>query len=180
MFIKPSPKDRKPKKQKSQKQEEYKEWMTPDEMMKLSRDYVLKHEGITILSWDEVIENGREWDDTIGWDDYGYRVCDLSGGMQVPFTGLLYELFDDGDLGWYGYYEDGLEIREDVQFWGSGKVRVYHGPGIYYEWRVDGNIRVARIRNEKDLYLHIAKNGKITRLTWAGIHGLHSGYYDLD
>ena len=154
--------------------------MTPDEIMKLSRDYVLEHEGITILSWDDVIENGREWDDSIDYDGYGYKICDISGGGEVPFTGLLYELDHDGDLMWYGYYEDGLEVREEVKFWGSGEVWEYHGFRGYYEWRADGNIRVANVRNEDDLYLHIAKNGKITRLTWAGIHGLHSGYYDLD
>ena len=155
-------------------------FMTPDEMMKLSRDYVLKHERLTILSWDEVIENGREWDDSIDYDGYGYRICDLSDGKEVPYTGLLYELYQDGDLSWYGYYQDGLEIKEDVKFWGKGEVWVYHGPGIYYEWRPDGNIRVARVPDEDDLYLHIAKNGKITRLTWGGIHRLHSGYSDLD
>jgi hypothetical protein len=79
--------------------------MTPDEMMKLSRDYVLEHEGITILSWDDVIENGREWDDSIDYDGYGYRICDVSDGEEIPFTGLLYELRNGGDLGWYGYYE---------------------------------------------------------------------------
>ena len=155
-------------------------FMTPDEMQQFSRDYVLEHEGITILSWDDVIENGREWDDSIDYDGYGYRICDVSGGEEIPFTGLLYELCNGGDLGWYGYYEDGLEIREDVTFWRTGEVWVYHGPRIYYEWRVDGNIRVAKVRDEDDLYLHIAKNGKITRLTWAGVHELHSGYFDLD
>ena len=170
----------KAKKQKKKKHEILNEFMTPDEMQQLSRDYVLEHEGIKILSFDYVIENGREWDDSIDYDGYGYRICDVSGGEEIPFTGLLYELCNGGDLGWYGYYEDGLEIREDVTFWRPGEVWVYHGPGIYYEWRVDGNIRVAKVRDEDDLYLHIAKNGKITRLTWAGVHELHSGYFDLD
>ena len=177
MFIKPNP-NQKPKKHHPKEQEkskeEFKEWMTQDEMRQLSRDYVLEHEGLTILSLDEVIEKGRNWDDSIDYDGYGYRICDLSDGKEVPYTGLLYELYQDGDLSWYGYYQDGLEIKEDVTFFGAGEVHIYHGPGRYYEWRPDGNIRLVRVRNEKDLYLHIAKNGKITRLTWAAIHVLHS------
>ena len=68
----------KAKKQKKKKHEILNEFMTPDEMQQLSRDYVLEHEGITILSWDDVIENGREWDDSINYDGYGYRICGFS------------------------------------------------------------------------------------------------------
>ena len=174
MFIKPKSEGQKSPKQKPKKQEEFKEWMTPDEMQQLSRDYVLKHEGITILSLDYVIENGINWNENDDIDYDGYKICDLSGGKEVPFTGLLYELFQDGDLSWYGYYKDGLEIKENVSFFGSGEVHIYHGFGRYYEWRENGNIRLARVRHEDDLYLHIAKNGKVTRLTWSQIHDLHS------
>ena len=162
-------------KQKKKKHEILNEFMTPDEMQQLSRDYVLEHEGIKILSFDYVIENGREWDDSIDYDEYGYKVCDVSGEEEGPFTGLLYQILQNGGW-WYGYYEDGLEIRESVTFFGTGEVLEYHGLGRYYEWREDGNIRLARVRDEENLYLHIAKNGKVTRLTWSQVHSLHSFY----
>ena len=157
------------------------EFMTPDEMMKLSRDYVIEHEGLKILTWDEVIENGREWDDTIGWDGYGYRICDLSGGMEVPFTGLLYELFDDGSLSWYGYYEDGLVTGVDVDFYPSGEIRRYgryaskKEKGLYYKWYEDGMIKWIPAHREGYLYIEIARNGKLRWLTSSDIYAWRGG-----
>ena len=82
MYIKPKKEQSKPKQSKSVKLDSIKsekqnitvnEFMKPDELLQLSRDYVLEHEGLTILSWDYVIENGKEWDTSISWDSYGYR-----------------------------------------------------------------------------------------------------------
>ena len=161
MFIKPQKEQSKPKQSKSVrlnsiKSEKQKipvnEFLKPDELLQLSRDYVLEHEEITILSWDDVIKNGREWADGIGWDEYGYRVCDKTGDEEIPFNGLLYEVVRNGN------------------FW-------YHGFGKYYEWRENGNIKLVRVRNEDDLYLHIAENGKITRLTWSEIQSMRCNVY---
>lgn len=185
MFIKPKKEQSKPKQSKSVrlnsiKSEKQKipvnEFLKPDELLQLSRDYVLEHEEITILSWDDVIKNGREWADGIGWDEYGYRVCDKTGDEEIPFNGLLYEVVRNGNF-WYGYYEDGLETKEDVTFFPSGEVKRYHGFGKYYEWRENGNIKLVRVRNEDDLYLHIAENGKITRLTWSEIQSMRCNVY---
>ncbi len=189
MFIKPKKEQSKPKQSKPVKLDSIKpekqkipvnEFLKSDELLQLSRDYVLEHEGLTILSWDYVIEHGREWADGIGWDSYGYRVCDITGDEEIPINGLLYEVVRNGNF-WYGYYEEGLETKEDVTFFPSGKVKRYHDlvNGNYYEWRENGNIRLVRIRNEDDLYLHIAENGKITRLTWSEIQSMRSnGYLD--
>ena len=82
MYIKPKKEHSKPKQSKSVKLDPIKpeiqkmpvnEFLKPDELLQLSRDYVLEHEGLTILSWDYVIENGKEWDTSISWDSYGYR-----------------------------------------------------------------------------------------------------------
>ena len=184
MYIKPKKEQSKPKQSKSvkldavkpEKQELLNEFLKRDELLQLSRDYVIEHEGLTILSWDYVIENGREWDISIGWDSYGYRVCDITGDAEIPFNGILYEALRNGDF-WYGYYEDGLEVKEDVHFFPSGEVKCYHGFGYYYEWRENGDIRVARVRNEDNLYLHIARNGKITRLTWSEVQSMRCNSY---
>lgn len=156
-------------------------FMTPDEMMKLSRDYVLNHERITILSLDEVIEIGTECDDSIGYDDYVYRICDLSSEEEVPITGLLYELFDDGSLSWYGYYEDGLETGVDVDFYPSGEIRRYRRyaskteKGLYYKWYEDGMIKWISANREGYQYVSIARNGELTWLTSSDIYSWRGG-----
>ncbi|MCR4644066.1 MAG: hypothetical protein K5695_01475 [Oscillospiraceae bacterium] len=186
MFIKPQPKDHKPKKHKtakhrSKKQKELKEWMTADELMQLSRDYVLEHEQLTILSLDYVIEHGREWTEDIWYDSDGYRICDLSGEDEVPITGLLYELFDDGSLSWYGYYEDGLKTGVDVDFYPSGEIRRYRRfaskkeKGLYYKWYEDGMIKWIRADREGYLYIAIDRDGKLRWLKSSDINGWRSG-----
>ena len=119
------------------KHEKLKEFLNPDAMKRLCRDYVLEHETLTLLSWDDVIENGKEWDDDIDWDEYGHRVCDITGEKDVPYTGLLYELFPDDSLLWYGYYKDGLVTGPDVTFFPSGELRQYG----CYEWYKSGQIK---------------------------------------
>jgi antitoxin component YwqK of YwqJK toxin-antitoxin module len=186
MFIKPKSNDQKPKKHnpkkpKSKKQKQLKEWMTPDELMQLSRDYVLEHERLTVLSKDYVIEHGREWTEDIWYDSYGYRICDLSGEEEVPITGLLYELFDDGSLSWYGYYEDGLKTGVDVDFYQSGEIRRYRRQqsqnenGVYYKWYEDGMIKWIRANCEGYLYIAIARNGKLKWLTSSDIYAWRGG-----
>lgn len=119
------------------KHEKLKEFLNPDAMKRLCRDYVLEHESLTILSWDDVIENGKEWDDDIEWDSCGYRVCDISDEEEIPITGLLYELFQDGSLKWYRYYEDGLGAGPAVTFFPSGELSQYG----CYEWYESGQIK---------------------------------------
>ena len=186
MFVKPKSNDQKPKKHnpkkpKSKKQKQLKEWMTPDELMQLSRDYVLEHERLTVLSKDYVIEHGREWTEDIWYDSDGYRICDLSGEDEVPITGLLYELFDDGSLSWYGYYEDGLETGVDVDFYQSGEIRRYrrqqsqNEKWVYYKWYEDGMIKWIRANCEGYLYIAIARNGKLKWLTSSDIYAWRGG-----
>ncbi len=119
------------------KHEKLKEFLKPDEMQRLSRDYVLEHQKLTILSWDYVIENGKEWNDDIDWDEYGHRVCDITGEKDIPFNGLLYQLYADDSLLWYGYYEDGLGSGPNVTFFPSGELRQYG----CYEWYETGQIK---------------------------------------
>ncbi len=149
MFIKPEKEKSKPKQSKSvksgtmpPKNMKPNEIMPQDEFMRLSRDYVLEHEKLTILSREYVIENGINWDDDsdIGFDYYGDRVCDLSADEEVPFTGLLYELYDDGSLWWYGYYEDGLKTETNVRFYPSGEICEYSETGTHYQWYESGRI----------------------------------------
>ena len=153
------------------KHEKLKEFLKPDEMQRLSRDYVLEHQKLTILSRDYVIEHGREYDDDIDWDGYGYRICDLSGEEEVPITGMLYELYDNGNPMYYVFYEKGLRNGAKVEFHLSGELQSYrvYEKGILvgksYKWYENGMIKeyVDRIHNkriEADEQGNITKQGK--------------------
>ena len=81
---------------------EPKKSMTPEELMRLSRDYVTEHEKLSILSRDDVIEHGVFWDDAeLNWDECGYFTVDRDG---VRFTGLAYEVYDHKDMQYYPFF----------------------------------------------------------------------------
>ena len=150
-FKKPKPtKENQPKEKQTKQYPMYKKHMrsilTDSSAMKqldldkLSRDYVLAHEKLTILSREYVMEHGRDFDDdSIGWDSYGYRHCELCGDEEVPVNGLYYGETCDGGW-WYGYYEDGLKIGKEAAFFTSGELVSYAGEGKYYTWNENGRI----------------------------------------
>ena len=75
--------------------------MKPEELKRLSRDYVLEHEKLTIFSQDYAIEHGVFWDDAeLDWDECGYYIVDRDG---VRFTGLAYEVYDHKDMMYYPF-----------------------------------------------------------------------------
>ena len=158
-----------------------KKCMTPDELMRLSRDYVIEHQKLTILSRDEVIERGVFWDDAeLNWDEHGYYLVDRDG---VRFTGLAYEVYDhkdmkyyhffntdfqDGTLMDYAYYVNGLQDGVEVDFYPSGAVQSYRVydkgkvVGKSYEWYENGMIKkvVDYTRNKR---IEFDKQGIITK-----------------
>ena len=84
-------------------------FMTPDELMRLSRDYVLEHGGLTILSLDYVVENGKMFGESLWWDrSDGYYICDFSEDEEegVYYTGLAYDKNNNGNLRFYRFYEN--------------------------------------------------------------------------
>lgn len=137
----------------------------------LFRDKVIEREKLTILSPNYVLEHGREYDDDIDWDGYGYRICDLSGEEEVPITGMLYELYDNGNPMYYVFYEKGLRNGAKIEFYLSGELQSYHVyekgilVGKSYKWYENGMIKeyVDRIHNkriEADEQGNITKQGK--------------------
>ncbi len=157
MYIKPKPEPKKPKRPKPKTpvphpgHAEYVRVrkMTDDELEKLSRDHVLAHEGLTLLSWDYVIEHGKEFGKALWWDrDYGYYICDFSGDEEVYFTGLAYGIFKNGSLKFYRYYEDGLEHGDKAEFYPSGVLKSYaviydeNKIALAYVWDENGMIRL--------------------------------------
>ena len=159
--------------------------MKPEELKRLSRDYVLEHEKLTIFSQDYAIEHGVFWDDAeLDWDECGYYIVDRDG---VRFTGLAYEVYDhkdmmyypffntdfqDGTLLCYMFYKDGLRDRVKVTFYPSGKLesyRVYDKGRLRwksYEWYENGMIKrlIDRIHDksiEFDEQGNVVKQGKV-------------------
>ena len=143
--------------------------LKPFDLDKLSRDYVLEHKKLRILSRDYVIEHGTDYDDEeIGWDEIYYSfICDSEG----YFTGLIYELYDNGNLSGYRHYKDGLKDGVQVALYPSGMIHYYSVyrkgeiTGIFYEWYENGMIKkfIDRIhdkRIEADEQGHITKQGK--------------------
>ncbi|MBR3044946.1 MAG: hypothetical protein IKI45_10730 [Oscillospiraceae bacterium] len=169
MFIKPKstkPMPKPPNPMPKEQKENRKPDLTP-----LSRDHVLAHKTLKILSMEYVIEHGIDWeDDEIGFDEANfYYVCDLEG----LFTGLLYEIYDNGNLMSYAFYKDGLKDGVEVKFYPSGKIHYYSVfckgiiTGRFYEWYENGMIkkyidrrRKQNRRIEADEQGNITKQGK--------------------
>ncbi len=157
MFIKSKPEPKKPKQPKQEKptpHPEHPEYVRikkmPQEVLdRLSRDYVLAHEGLTILSLDDVIRQGKQFGEALWWDrSYGYYICDFSGDEEVYFTGLAYGIFKNGSLKFYRYYEDGLEHGDKAEFYPSGVLKSYaviydeNKIALAYVWDENGMIRL--------------------------------------
>ena len=124
--------------------------MTQEELHRLSRDYVLAHEKLTILSRDYVIEHGKKFGEGLWWDrSDGYYICDFSEDEEegVYYTRLGYDLYKNGSLKFYRYYEDGLEHGDEAEFYPSGVLKSYtvnrkkHWYSLAYEWNENGMIR---------------------------------------
>ena len=156
------------------------EFLTPEELERLSRDYLIEHKVITILSPDYVREHGVFWDDAeLYWDECGYYTFDRDG---VRFTGLAYEVYDhkdmkyypffntdfqDGTLMDYVYYVNGLQDGADVDFYPSGALQSYRvydngkAVGKSYEWYENGMIKKVVDYSRKER-IEFNKQGKIT------------------
>ena len=141
--------------------------MKPINSNQLSREYVITQKRLDILSWDYVIEHGKNLiDGELWWDqDYGYYICDCEG---VYFTGLLYRVYNNLSLNYYSFYEDGVENGITIWFYPSGEVKGYgvYSKGklteIYYEWYENGMIKeyIDFNRNQR---LEFDENGNIIK-----------------
>ena len=112
----------------------------------LSRDYVIEHKKLEFLSLDYVIKHGKEFGEDLWWDPCdGWFIYDDE--EDVNYTGLMYELYEDGSLMYYAYIQDGLEEGVEVDFYPSGKLEsysIYHKRKtieIYYGWYENGMIK---------------------------------------
>ena len=95
---------------------------------------------LEILKLDEVVKNGTEFTGDMCWSGReGQQVYtkDMQLGGE-PFTGLLYELWDNGGLSYYAYYLDGFKHGIFVEFYHSGKIESFceMKEQQIWEWRI--------------------------------------------
>ena len=80
---------------------------------------------IKLLSREYVIKNGTYFDgETVYWNDYDIYEHSANGD-EKPFTGLLYETYDNGQIAFYGYVTDGIYDGEKVTFYKNGQMKSY-------------------------------------------------------
>lgn len=76
---------------------------------------------INLLSKEYVIENGTYFDgENIHWNDY--CICKQD---NTPFTGLLYETYNNGQIAYYGYIKNGIDEEDKVFFYRNGQIKSY-------------------------------------------------------
>ena len=106
--------------------------MNPSELNLLSKEYVIEHG--TYFDGEEICWSG----------EFGNLICNNKG---IPFKGLLFELYRNGNLAYYSFYENGVQNGIAIQFHISGRVKSY---GVYnkgllvgksYEWYENGMIK---------------------------------------
>lgn len=140
-----------------------------------------------VLSSEYVKEHGTLYDDYVFYSEN--EECEALfdkkpelGGK--PFTGLLYELYLNGNLRWYQYYKDGFGDGEYVAFYDSGAVASYtimegfSSYGKAYKWHRNGRLKSFHEKDDNDKYIRTIRfdeNGNITYWLENGIKKIDKG-----
>lgn len=76
-----------------------------------------------VLKKEYVMENGVDFDEELWFaPPYGDYVID-SEDSGKPFTGLAYELYDNDNLAYYSYYQDGVKEGQSVRFYKNARIK---------------------------------------------------------
>ncbi|WP_051827150.1 toxin-antitoxin system YwqK family antitoxin [Metabacillus indicus] len=77
-----------------------------------------------VLGKEYVLKQGVNFDEELWFTSYSDEVLDKpEEGNGKPFTGLAYELYENGDLAYYCYYYNGFKEGNNVKFHRNGKVK---------------------------------------------------------
>lgn len=135
----------------------------------------MKPQELNLLSYEYVIENGTYFDgDIICWSGkYGDQVYNNPMKKNgTPFNGLLYEQYENGQIAYYSFYENGIGQGISIQFYLSGAIKSYciknRGVivGKYYEWYENGDIKKETDHYKNDHHYKFTEydeNGNVTR-----------------
>lgn len=98
-----------------------------------------------ILDKDYVISKGTDFDEELWFSSHGNVVLDKPVEEDgKPFTGLVYELYNNGGLNYYVNYVNGFIEGELIEFYKSGKLKaiktLIHGQsnGLERRWHENG------------------------------------------
>lgn len=101
-----------------------------------------------ILTPDEVKQKGILLDERFTFeDDYSDRLFYTDeNNVKVPFSGLGYDLYPNGNISGYCYIKDGYREGEDVDFYDNGNIFRYvnynqtESTAYIIKWSKDGTI----------------------------------------
>lgn len=102
-----------------------------------------------ILSPSEVKEKGILFDDErfTYEDDHFERIFYTDeNNVKAPFSGLCYDLYPNGNVQGYSYFNDGYKEGEDVDFYDNGNILRYvnyhkaESRALIIKWSKDGTI----------------------------------------
>ncbi|MCI6561732.1 MAG: hypothetical protein ACI4J2_10275 [Ruminococcus sp.] len=122
---------------------------------------VVKKEGV--LFEDERFTFESYWEN--GINHYERLFYTTENGQKAPFTGLLYELYPNGNILGYSFYKDGYEEGANVDFYDDGCVSKYSN------FDKESN---------KTLIIKWFRNGKISEVIELTDHGIHKKFIEYD
>lgn len=122
---------------------------------------VVKKEGM--LFEDERFTFESYWEN--GINHYERLFYTTENGQKAPFTGLLYELYPNGNILGYSFYKDGYEEGTNVDFYDNGCVFKYSN--------LDKE-------SNKTLIIKWFRNGKISEVIELTDHGIHKKFIEYD
>lgn len=103
---------------------------------------------MNILSKEYVIEHGTDFDEELWFTSYSDEVIDKPEEENgKPFSGLAYELYDNGNLIYYVNYVNGFAEGELIEFYKNGNLKsvknLIHGQsnGTRKNWHENGNLK---------------------------------------
>lgn len=103
---------------------------------------------IQLLDKQYVVEHGVDFDEKLWFTSYSDEVLDNpedKGGK--PFTGLAYELHDNGNLAYYCFYKNGFMEGNHVTFHQNGRVKSFETmvkgqtKGLRINWYDSGELK---------------------------------------
>jgi antitoxin component YwqK of YwqJK toxin-antitoxin module len=112
-------------------------------------------DNMQILSKSEVLKIGYEFDERIEYaGEYGQQLCKVYGNKEIPISGIVYELYENGNIQYYRRYFEGISNGENVSFYENNNIKSY---GIMYKAVLHGKTFVwysnGRLKSETD-YLY--------------------------
>ena len=121
----------------------------------------IKNRGI--LFDDERFSFESYWEN--GFNHYERLFYTDDNNEKTPFSGLCYELYPNGNVHGYSYYNDDYKEGEDVDFYDNGAISKYT------------NYNKA---DSTALIINWFRNGTISKIMELSNHGRHKKYIEYD